>query len=144
MSRLIRPQPAFREREQLLQAVAGALRAGACRSLPEDESRDVLAFTALALEALQGSVEATAAAWEKREYWLKADRFRAQWAWLGDCHHDLAGCLARRDWSGAAEVAARLVTHLAGVRGTRRPSRAQPWLGAWETWQARELHARSS
>jgi hypothetical protein len=36
------------------------------------------------LQEIQKSVNRTAAAWEKRDYWLKADAFRRQWCWVED------------------------------------------------------------
>jgi hypothetical protein len=33
------------------------------------------------LQEIYESVDRTAEAWEKRDYWLKADAFRRQWSW---------------------------------------------------------------
>jgi hypothetical protein len=37
---------------------------------------------AASLEEIRESVDRTAAAWEKRDYWIKADAFRRQWSWV--------------------------------------------------------------
>jgi hypothetical protein len=34
------------------------------------------------LQEIYESIDRSAAAWEKRDYWLKADAFRRQWMWV--------------------------------------------------------------
>ena len=36
----------------------------------------------VSLQDIYESVDHSAAAWEKRDYWLKADAFRRQWSWV--------------------------------------------------------------
>ncbi len=123
--------------------MVGALRAAARPGLDEAEQHDVLAFAALALEKLQQSVEATAGAWERRGYWVKADRFRMEWDWLGPAHQELDDCLARRDWSGAWTAAGKFTGNLGGLEPKRGKAPERPWAGAWDAWRARELHRRN-
>ena len=44
------------------------------------------------LEAIDESIEQSVAAWEKRGYWLKADRFRQEWRWAGDLGRRMRIC----------------------------------------------------
>ena len=37
----------------------------------------------LALEEIAVSIDVSVQAWEKRDYWVKADRFRMEWEWAG-------------------------------------------------------------
>ncbi len=138
MSRVVRAVPAARERQALLQAIAAALEA--LPAADAAERRDVVAFAALALERLAQSVEATAGAWERRGYWVKADHFRSDWAWLAPLRQELAACLARRDWSGAAVPLGKMQPHLGGITPSRKKAAKKPWDGAWDAWQARDLH----
>ena len=48
---------------------------------PDAHSYDLVAFIALALLEIDANIEKTVAPWEKRDYWVKADRFRMQWGW---------------------------------------------------------------
>lgn len=140
MSRLIRAVPAARQRRDLLRAVAAAV--GSACGIDEDEHRDLVAFSALALERFLESVEATAEAWERRGYWVKADRLRNDWTWVGAVCGQLNDCLAREDWSAAAVALTEAVGHLGGTQARRGKPVGRPWLGAYEAWQARELHRR--
>ncbi len=47
----------------------------------DDELRDMLAALVFTLREITATVEQAALAWEKRDYWLKADRFRFEWQW---------------------------------------------------------------
>jgi hypothetical protein len=106
---------------------------------PEDgELKDLLAFILLALESVVSSAQATAEAWEKRGYWLKADRFRAEWAWAEDGHGALAAALQTHDWEAARATVSRILakTQLHDAVARRDRSR-NPWEGAWDRWVSR-------
>ena len=46
-----------------------------------DEAHDLAAFIAAALKTISEGIDSSVAAWEKRGYWVKADKFRMDWAW---------------------------------------------------------------
>ncbi|MDP3184343.1 MAG: hypothetical protein Q8M58_03625, partial [Anaerolineales bacterium] len=81
MGRLINPDSAGKERTRLTKAVALAVRELAQQTGPGAESRDLAAFIALALAVIAGTIDVSVTAREKRGYWVKADRFRMDWAW---------------------------------------------------------------
>lgn len=101
------------------------------------ESRDLFAFLALSLEELEKSVEATASAWERRSYWLKADQFRREWGWVSRSRGPLEAALTHGEWDSAAACGMELATFLTGrsLRVTRSATR--PWDGAWKAWRDR-------
>lgn len=138
LPRIVRARTPSREREQLQRAVATALRAATRGGPAEGERRDILAFTDMALIALLDSVEETASAWEKRGYWLKADRLRTEWRWVETCHTALSNALSQQEWDTAQQAAARIAGHLADIKPVARSVDSQPWHGAWEVWQARD------
>ncbi len=99
----------------------------------------MVAFLILSLHQIAALVDATASAWEKRDYWLKADQFRREWDWVLPAAQALEIALAAEDWEAIRNtVAQRLVPHLAQVTLPKRPRWGkQPWRGAWQAWQAR-------
>lgn len=143
MSRVLRTESATRTRELLLQAVAVALRGLVASSISEAQLRDRLAFTALALDQIALSANQTCAAWEKRGYWVKADRFRAEWNWLDQPRLELGRALDAGDLTRAAGLAAGLLVRLAGVHIPVRLRQTHPWEGAWSTWCDRPGRGRS-
>jgi hypothetical protein len=136
VSRVIRTETGERARGRLLQAVALALRATASEKRGGDDPRDVMAFVTMALQEVSHSVEETAAAWEKRGYWLKADRFRADWAWVDPSVERLRGALSTLDWPSIAEAAGGVAGRVAQVKLPARMARTRPWEGAWAQWMA--------
>ncbi len=114
--------------------IALALRNGSTEENKPQEQQDLLAFVALALGEIASSVDQTAAAWEKRGFWLKADRFRVEWDWVEVTRASLEARLDQGDWAGAAEAALRVAVRLDPPSSRRR--RERPWIGAWERWSS--------
>ena len=69
-------------RNRLTKSIVLAIRKLMQKGQPDRESLDMAAYVVLALEKISESVNSSATAWEKRDYWLKADRFRMDWAWV--------------------------------------------------------------
>ncbi len=81
LSRIINPEGSGKERTRLTKEVVLSIRELMKQAEPDAQSRDLAAFIALALIEITKTIEASVIAWEKRGYWVKADRFRMEWAW---------------------------------------------------------------
>lgn len=135
MGRVIRTESGSTRRNRILGAMGLALRAAArTPAMEEPEVRDILAFLALGLTELRESVDETARAWEKREYWLKADRFRSEWAWAEAIDSRLGAALSRKDWPAAQACGMDLARKMADRRVRVRGTQSVPWRGAWNAW----------
>ena len=132
MSRVLRIETAHRSRQRILQGIAVALRRAASGVPEPAEQRDLLAFLDLSLGELRRSVDETAAAWEKRGYWLKADRFRHDWNWTESIGISLSSALGAGDFDRAMGSGIELATHLQNVRLPTALSRSRPWDGGGE------------
>ncbi len=132
MSRVINPNQPGKERNRLKRAVALALREMMKSAQPDAATRDMAAFIALALEGIAKTVETTVAAWEKRDYWIKADRFRMEWAWAGLLAKQMRAAVLAEDWGRIAEVAAQIAPAVSDVQIAKRHRMGTPWVGAWE------------
>ena len=135
MARIVRTESGATRRQRTLNAMARALRAVAQRAdVTEAEAREVLAFLALCLADLNESIEETTRAWERREYWLKADRFRLEWAWTPAILGRLEAALRAGDL-GQARGCGMELARVLGERHLRpRESTSMPWRGAWDAW----------
>ena len=131
MSRVINPESAGRNRPRLMQWIALA-----CAQLMKERSLDTradeLAFIVAALEEIAAGIDASTAAWEKRDYWLKADQFRRQWEWTGRSAQRLRAAIERTNTSEAVAALADLAPRLAGVTLPKRLPKEMPWKGAHE------------
>ncbi len=135
MSRVINPNSAGKERARLSKAIVLAIRELMQQPEPNQYSRDLAAFIVLSLESIARGVESTAQAWEKRDYWVKADRFRMEWAWAGRIAGQMRAALLADDWPQVASLAIQVGEKLKNVRVSPRHRMGKPWLGAWEALQ---------
>ena len=131
MSRLVKIDGPGTQRTRLLKAVGLALRELAGRSRVDDEVRDIAAFAALALHGVHASIDDTVRAWERRDYWLKADEFRREWAWAGQAAQDLERLVLRGEWHNLPIVISGLAGRLQKVKLPKRNNLGDAWLGAY-------------
>jgi hypothetical protein len=132
MSRIINPETAGKERTQLTRAIVLALRELMKKNTVDEQTQDLVAFISLALTTISESIDSSVAAWEKRGYWIKADRFRMEWAWTESQGSALRKALFADDWATVAQVSAQVMQKLKDVVVPRRNQIGTPWVGAWE------------
>lgn len=132
MSRVINPDSAGKERTRLTKAIVIAIRELAKQSEPNEETRDMAAFIALALQTIADGIDVSVAAWEKRDYWVKADRFRMEWAWAGQMGEKMRIAILNDDWGNVAILSAQIAQKLQKVKVSEKHRMGQPWVGAWE------------
>lgn len=136
MSRVVHRESASRARAKMLQGIAVTLRETAGARDVGAEEMDQLAFLALSLDAIARSVDETATAWEKRDYWIKADCFRADWNWVEPLRRQLADALREKDWNYALQATRQLAGRVAMVKLPSRGRASRIWEGAWRRWSS--------
>ena len=132
MSRVINPESAGKERTRLTKAIVLTIRELARQTEPNDKTRDMAAFVALALRAIAEGIDVSVAAWEKRDYWVKADRFRMEWAWAGQMGEKMKKAVLEEDWANVALLSAQIAQKLQKVKVSEKHRMGTPWVGAWE------------
>ncbi len=132
MARIINPEGAGKERNQLCKAVVLALRELVKQSEPDEHSRDLAAFIAISLIKIYETVEDSVLAWEKKGYWVKADRFRIEWEWAKNLGEKLQKAVLVEDWGVVAMTSAQVAQRLMKVDVPVRHRLGTPWTGAWE------------
>ncbi len=137
MSRIINPDSAGKERTRLTKAVALAVRELAQQTGPGTESRDLAAFIALALAVVAETIDVSVAAWEKRGYWVKADKFRMDWAWAGQLAEKIRSAVLAEDWAAVAQAAAQVAGRLNRITVPPGHRLGRPWVGAWNELQCK-------
>jgi hypothetical protein len=137
VGRVIRTESGARRRQRLMRSMASVLRYSADHNPSEAEQQDLLAYVGLALREIVNSVNQSAEAWEKRGYWVKADRFREEWRWAGEAHRAAARALEIDDEGGAITVLTSLLDPLRAVEPYKRPQDQPNWRGARLLWNDR-------
>jgi len=105
---------------------------------PDRESLDMAAFVVLALEKIEESVDSSATAWEKRDYWLKADRFRMEWGWTQPRRLALEKAVLAKDWSTIPSELILVAQNFQKIEVSDRNRLGEPWKSAWEVLKSRE------
>jgi hypothetical protein len=120
-----------KQRDRLMKATTLALRELAGRNTIDTPTRDLVAFLALALNEIHATLDVTCAAWEKRDYWLKADQFRREWSWAGRTAEKLERVVLGDDWQNLPALMAELGKHVDKVNLPKRNTLGTPWTGAY-------------
>ena len=137
MSRVINPDSVGKQRTKLSKAIVLALRQLARQSDTGGETRDLAAFIAVALASISEGIDASVAAWEKRGYWVKADKFRMDWAWAGPISEKLRTAIVADDWATVATLSAQIAQKLNKIQVADNHRLGRPWAGAYERMNAK-------
>ena len=132
MSRVINPDSTGKERTRLTKAIVIAIRELVRQSEPNAEARDLAAFIVLALQTIAEGIDVSVAAWEKRDYWIKADRFRMEWAWAGQVGEKMKKAVLDEDWGNVAMLSAQIAQKLQKVKISENHRMGTPWVGAYK------------
>jgi hypothetical protein len=131
LSRVINPDNVGKERARLTKSVVLAIRELAQQKEPGLQSCDLAAFIALALDRIFETIDITVAPWEKRDYWIKADKFRTEWSWSGSYAKDLKRAIVDEDWENIIRITTLTVMKLSKITVPPGHRLGQPWVGAW-------------
>ncbi len=131
MSPIINPESAGKERTQLTKAIVLAVRELAKQADVTNEAKDLAAFIALALKNISEGIDISVAAWEKRGYWVKADRFRMEWIWTGQYSDKLKTAILADDWGTVALLSAKIVQKFSKIVVSENHRLGKPWTGAY-------------
>ncbi len=131
MSRIINPDSAGKDRARLSKAIVLAVRELAKQTEVANEAKDLAAFISLALKTISEGIDASVAAWEKRDYWVKADRFRMEWMWSGQYAEKMKNAVLGDDWGAVAMLSAQIAQKFGRVEVAKNHRLGKPWVGAY-------------
>lgn len=132
MSRIINPESAGKERTQLTKAIVLSVRELARQTDVTNEAKDLAAFIALALKNISEGIDISVAAWEKRGYWVKADRFRMEWLWTGQYADKMKVAIFTNDWGAIAMLLPQIAQKFTKIEVSKNHRLGKPWEGAFE------------
>jgi hypothetical protein len=132
MSRVINPDSAGKDRTRLTKAIVLAIRELAKQTDVNQDAQDMAAFIAIALQAIAEGIDVSVAAWEKRDYWVKADRFRMEWAWAELSGRKMKTAVLSDDWGSVALLSAQIAGKLNKIKVSDNHRMGRPWLGAYK------------
>jgi hypothetical protein len=122
-------------RNELLKALALSLRALAIKDEVDTESKDLIAFIILLLNRMTISIDTSVSAWEKRDYWVKADRFRLEWEWCTKQSSQLTDDLLGNNWNNIPNALSILSGKCSKIKLSAKILKTKPWIGAYEQFK---------
>lgn len=139
MSRVINTNGVGKQRNQLTKAVLIAIRELVAKKQIDDEARDMAAFLSLALDEIHDTIDQSVRAWEKRDYWIKADQFRMQWAWVKPGADKVREAVLLNDWGELAALMPEIAAKLNTIKLPKSNTVGRPWAGAFNELRKRGM-----
>ena len=132
MSRVINSESAGKDRTRLTKVVVIAIRELLRQKEPSDLSRDLIACVLMSLDGIYDTVDASVEAWEKRGYWLKADRFRMDWQWTKLLADQMRPLVMAENYGELIPLMVQVLQALDSVKVSENHRLGTPWTGAWK------------
>ena len=131
MSRVIHVDNPGKRRNAARRSIAEILRFLGQKGQIDDEARDMAAMLVFLLREIKDTVDESAAAWEKRGYWMKVERFVRDYEWIPELAANIDDVIRHGAWDLLPELLADLSPRFDDIRiktMTRKPS---DWRGAY-------------
>jgi len=120
------------QRNAIRRAIAEILRHLSTKSAIDAEAKDMLAFIVFGLRSMDQSIDQSATAWEKRDYYIKADQLRREWLWLPGTAQRIEEILRSDDYRTAPIELAGLLARFSDVKVTTFTKSPLLWQGAYK------------
>ena len=136
MSRIIHTESPAQLRNRHRRSIAEMLRRLSQKQDIDAEAKDMAAMIALLLREIYESVEKSARAWEKRDYWMKAERLLRDWEWTAELAANMDDVLRHDAFDLLPELMADLLPRFADIQLKKMMRKPDLWRGAYDRLQA--------
>ena len=135
MSRVINLDSPGKLRSQLMRTSAEVLRRLGEKSSFDDETRDLVALLIYAFREIDEGIDVSVRAWEKRDYWVKAEQFRLRWSWVRDAEHRLTHIIREDEWERLPMTLVELLPYFSDIKVAKYTRKPSLWNGAYRRLQ---------
>lgn len=132
MSRVVNLDGPGKARNQLMRTSAEVIRHLSQKTELDEEACDMAALLVYCLREIDAGIDDSALAWEKRDYWVKAEQFRARWAWAGKAAAELSVVVLRGAWEQLPMILARLLPYFTEIKIVKMTRNSSLWRGAYQ------------
>jgi hypothetical protein len=130
MSRVINTNSPTKIRNQARRTIAEILRLLSTKPELDQESKDMAAMAVFLLREIADSVRVTVEAWEKRGYWMKAERFLRDWEWPAEAAANLEDVIRNEAWELFPQLLAELLPRFSDIQIKKLTRSPGEWRGA--------------
>lgn len=132
MSRVIDTDSTGKQRNQLMRTAAEILRRLSQKSDMDADVKDMLATLVYCFREIEEGIDQSAQAWEKRDYWVKAEELRQRWSWPGDTADQIRTMIYQEDWNRLPPIMVKLLPRFADIKITKLTRDESLWQGAYD------------
>lgn len=132
MGRVVNVNNPTSVRNQQMRTAAELLRHLSQKADLDADARDMAAQVVFCLRAIGEGIDSSAAAWEKRDYWVKAEQLRQRWTWASEYAGRLESIIREDQWDRLPQVLVELFPHFSEIKVTRLTREAKAWSGAYQ------------
>ena len=138
MPRIINTANPGKLRNKERRTIAEILRHLMAKRELDDEARDMAAAVVYSLRAIDATIDVTTEAWEKRNYYLKADRFRLDWEWVRPAAQRLETLIRDGAWDQLPLAMGELAPRFSDVSVAKFTRKPEAWRASYELLLAEE------
>ena len=131
MGRVISISNPAQRRNSFRRTIAEILRHLMLKRELDEEAKDMAATVVFALRGIAETIETSTEAWEKRNYYLKADRFRRQWEWVPLFAARLQNVVVNDRWEQLPRELAMLAPYFQDVKITKLTRAPATWQASY-------------
>lgn len=132
MSRIINVNDPTKIRNRNRRSIAEILRHLSQKPDIDTEAKDMVATLVYLLREISEGVEKSAAAWEKRDYWMKAERFMRDWEWTKETAVNIEDVIRHDAWDLLPELMADLFPQFIDIQLKTMTRKSDLWHGNYK------------
>ena len=132
MSRIINANNPTTIRNRNRRSIAEILRHLSQKVAIDDEAKDMAATIVFLLREIDEGVENSARAWEKRDYWMKAERFLREWKWVKETAFNFEDVIRNDALDLLPELMAELFPRFVDIQLKTMTRKPTLWNGAYK------------
>ncbi|MCB9452059.1 MAG: hypothetical protein H6672_11515 [Anaerolineaceae bacterium] len=131
MGRVINPDSTGKQRNQLMRTAAELLRRLSQKPDIDDDAKDMVSLLVYCLREIDSGIDQSAMAWEKRDYWVKAEELRQRWSWPGMMADQLQAVVLDGKWEDLPQMMLKLLPRFADIKITKMTRKESLWEGSY-------------
>ena len=135
MTQIIKTSTPGKVKNRLSKAIVITIREFMRMQEPNVTTNDMLAFIILALEEITSGIDKSVSAWEKRGYWVKADKYRMEWQWTGVFAKRLRKAFSLNEWGEITNVMVQIMGKFDNIKVSDKHRMGKPWMKAFTKYK---------
>jgi hypothetical protein len=101
------------------------------KTVVDDEVKDMAALLVFCFREIDAGIDESVIAWEKRDYWVKAERFRERWSWAGPASRAIEKIVREEAWDQLPLVLIKYLPQFEDIKIAKYTRSANVWRGAY-------------